>query len=145
MQGLIIAEQDIDSRKQITDLLIDEEYNLIISNSAATAMEGILKKAAQVVILGSEFDHLTAGDLVPLMKKCNSNLSIILVSTNDSLPVMRRLRKQGIFYHAQKPVNQEDREELRQAVRCAFASQAKAQGWPNMPAHLHTNKYIQTN
>jgi len=129
MQGLIIAEQDMDSRKQIADLLIDEGYNVIITNSAANAVEGILKKAAQVVILGSEFDDLTAGDLVPLLKQCNRNLTIILVSADDSLPVIRRLRKQGIFYHALRPVNPEDREELRQAVRCAFANLAKEQGW----------------
>lgn len=129
MQGLIIAEQDMDSRKQIADLLIDEGYNVIVTNSAANAVEGILKKAAQVVILGSEFDDLTAGDLVPLLKQCNRNLTIILVSADDSLPVIRRLRKQGIFYHALKPVNPADREELRQAVRCAFANLAKEQGW----------------
>jgi len=129
MQGLLIAEQDMDSRKQIADLLIEAGYNVIVTNSAANAVEGILKKAVQVVILGSEFDDLTAGDLVPLLKQCNRNLTIILVSADDSLPVIRRLRKQGIFYHALKPVNPEDRAELCQAVQCAFASLAREQGW----------------
>lgn len=129
MQGLLIAEQDLDSRKQIADLLIEAGYNVIVTNSAANAVEGILKKAAQVVILGSEFDDLAASDLVPLLKQCNRNLTIILVSADDSLPVIRRLRKQGIFYHALRPVNPEDREELCQAVKCAFANLAREQGW----------------
>ena len=129
MQRLIVAEQDIDSRNQITDLLIEAGYNVTVTNSAAGAVEEILKNASQLVILGSEFDDITAGDLVPLLKQCNRNLTIILVSADDSLPVIRRVRKQGIFYHALRPVNSEDREELCQAVKCAFASLAKEQGW----------------
>jgi len=137
MQGLLIAEQDMDSRKQIADLLIEAGYNVTVTNSAADAVEGILKKAAQVVILGSEFDDLTATDLIPLLKQCNRNLTIILVSAEDSLPVIRKLRKQGIFYHALRPVNPEDREELCQAVKCAFANLAKEQGWYDRTGGLH--------
>lgn len=137
MQGLLIAEQDIDARKQIADLLIEAGYNVIVTNSAANAVDGILKKAAQVVILGSEFDDLTATDLIPLLKQCNRNLTIILVSAEDSLPVIRKLRKQGIFYHALRPVNPEDREELCQAVKCAFANLAKEQGWDRRGGAIH--------
>lgn len=123
MQALLIAEQDLSSRKQIADLLIDAGYNVIVTNSAANAVDSILKKNAQVVILGSEFDDLSAADLVPLLKQCNQNVIIILVTAEASLPVVRKLRRLGIFYHALQPANPEDREELCQAVRCAFASQ----------------------
>jgi FixJ family two-component response regulator len=127
MQALIVAEQDLDTRKQITDLLIEAGYNVIVTNSAANAVDGILKKAAQVVILGSEFDDLSAADMVPLLKQCNRNVTIILVSAEASLPVIRKLRRLGIFYHALKPVNHEDREELCEAVRCAFAHHEQVQ------------------
>ena len=127
MQALLIAEQDISSRKQIADLLIDAGYNVIVTNSAANAVDSILKKNAQVVVLGSEFDDLSAADLVPLLKQCNQNVIIILVTAEASLPVIRKLRRLGIFYHALKPANPEDREELCQAVRCAFASQEQNQ------------------
>lgn len=123
MQALLIAEQDVDSRKQIADLLIEAGYNVIVTTSTANAVDGILKKTAQVVILGSEFDDLAAADLVPLLKQCNRNLTIILVTAEASLPVIRKLRRLGIFYHALKPANPEDREELCQAVKCAFAKQ----------------------
>ena len=120
MQGLIIADKDLDCRKQMADMFIQAGYNVIVTNSAANALDGILKKTAQVVLLGSGFDDLTAADLIPLLKKCNRNLSIILLANDASLPLMRKLRNEGIFYHALKPVNGEDREELRQVVECAF-------------------------
>ena len=120
MLGLLIAHQDVDCRKQMADLFIEAGYNVIVTNSAADAMAGILKKSAQVVLLGSEFDELTAGDLIPLLKKCNRNLTIILVCADTSLSLIRKLRNEGIFYHSLKPVNGEDKEELRKAVECAF-------------------------
>ena len=120
MQGILIADEDLDCRKQMADLFIEAGYTVMVTNSAANVLHGILKKSAQVVLLGSEFDELAATDLIPLLKKCNRDLTIILVSDEVSLPLIRKLRKEGIFYHALKPVKPEDREELRQAVKCAF-------------------------
>lgn len=120
MLGLLIADNDTITRKELADLFIEAGYNVTVTNSAANALYGILKKTAQVVLIGSEFDDFKASDLVPLLKQCDRNVTIILVSDDASLPVIRKLRKEGIFYHALKPVKQEDKEELRQAVRCAF-------------------------
>lgn len=120
MLGLLIADEDIDCRKQMAELFIEAGYDVIVTTSAANALHGILKKTAQVVLLGSGFDNLTAADMIPLLKRCNRKLSIILVATDASLPLIRKLRSEGIFYHALKPVSGEDREEIRQVVECAF-------------------------
>jgi len=120
MQGLLIAVQDVACRKQMADTFIDAGYNIIVTNSTADALDGILKKNAQVVLLGSRFDELSAAELVPLLKQCNPRLTIILVCADASLPLIRKLRSEGIFYHALKPVDGEDKEEIRKAVKCAF-------------------------
>jgi DNA-binding NtrC family response regulator len=127
MLGLLIADENVDSRKLMADLFIEAGYNVIVTNSAANALYGILKRTAQVVLLGSQFDELTAMDLIPLLKKCNRDLTIILVSDDLSLSLLRKLRKEGIFYHALKPVQPEDREEIRQVVQCAFKNLAAQQ------------------
>ena len=65
-------------------------------------------------------DVVAASDLIPMLKKCDRNLTIILVSDEKSLPMVRKIRREGIFYHALRPVSAEDREEIRLAVECAF-------------------------
>jgi DNA-binding NtrC family response regulator len=120
MSELMIAEQDRGCRKIMADLLRDQGYRVTVTDSAADALKGILRKDAQVVLLGSEFDNLAAADLIPLLKQCNRDLTIILVSDEVSLPMIRRVRSEGIYYHALKPTKPEDAEEIRQAVRCAF-------------------------
>ena len=122
MQGLLIVDEDMDCRKKMASMFIESGYNVIVTNSVANALSGILKKTAQVVLLGTNFDELSAAELIPILKQCNRKLSIILVAADTSLPLIRKMRSEGIFYHALKPVNAEDREEIRQAVRCAFES-----------------------
>ena len=120
MSGLMIAEQDRSCRTMMAELLSEEGYSVTVTDSAADALSGILKKSAQVVLLGSEFDDLAATELIPLLKQCNRNLTIILVSNGETPPAMRKIRDAGIFYHALKPAKLEDTEEIRQAVKCAF-------------------------
>lgn len=130
MTGLLIADGDIDSRIQMAHLFIEAGYSVTVTSSAAHVLYGILKKTAEVVLLSSEFDDLSAGDLIPVLKKCNRDLTIILVGDEVSLPLIRKARREGIFYHALRPVRPEDGDEIRQAVRCAFENLA----------HLHDCK-----
>jgi DNA-binding NtrC family response regulator len=120
MRLLLIADEDVQTRDSMTQLFGETEYEVVAADSVDVVMRDVLKKEAQVVLLGNAFDNIPAGDLIPILKKCNRNLTIILVSNEESLPLLRKLRREGIFYHALKPTAREDKEELLQAVKCAF-------------------------
>ncbi|MDK9718972.1 MAG: response regulator [Trichlorobacter sp.] len=120
MQSVLIADENLDTRKVMTDLCIEAGYQVTVTTTTAGVLKGVLKKSSQVLLMGSSFDELAATELVPLFRKCYRNLIIILVSNESSLPVIRKLRNEGIFYHLLKPVKSEDREELKQALSCAF-------------------------
>jgi len=118
--GLLIADEDMLSRKRMADLFINEGYQVTVTDSAAGVLYGILKKTAQVVLISTRFDKLLVTELIPLLKKCNRNMTIILVASELPMSLIRKARSEGIFYHALKPDRPSDEEELRQAVRCAF-------------------------
>jgi DNA-binding NtrC family response regulator len=122
MNGILIADENKETRKVMADLCIEAGYQVTVTTSTAGVLQGILKKTARVILLGSSFDELAAVELIPLFKKCCRDLTIILVSNETSLPVIRKLRNEGIFYHLLKPVKPEDKEELKQVVACAFHS-----------------------
>ncbi len=120
MQGLLIANEDRDSRDRLAGLFGEDDIHVEATDSVVNGLEGILNKTIQVVVLGGNFDETHVAKLVPLLKKCNRYLSIILISDEISINLLRRIRKEGIFYHALKPAGDEGREEIRQAVHCAF-------------------------
>ena len=120
MSILLIADKDIQARRQVMDLFGETEYQIVAPDSVDMVLGDVLKKEVRVILLGNEFDDMPAGDLIPILKRCNRNLTIILISNEQSLPLLRKLRREGIFYHALRPVEKEDREEILQAVRCAF-------------------------
>lgn len=120
MPGLIIADNNAVTRQQIADLFIDEGYDVMVTDSVAKTIDGVLNKTAQVVLLGTALDEFTSAELVPLLKKCNRDLMIILIADDTPLPLMRKVRQEGIFYHALRPVEPKDGEEIKQVVKCAI-------------------------
>jgi len=131
-QGLLIVDEDVTTRKRMADLFIDAGYQVTVPTSVAGALAGILKKTAKVVLLSTRFDQLLATELIPLLKQCNRDLTIILVASELPLALLRKARHEGIFYHALKPEQPEDAEELRQAVKCAF-DRARHQDHSDVP------------
>ncbi len=125
MQDLLIADKDGETRKQMADLFIDAGYNVTATSSAVKALVAVLKRTAQVLLLGREVGKFSSVELVPLLKKCNHNLMIILVADDMPLPLIRKVRAEGIFYHTLRPVDPEGQEEIRQVVKCAIDKLAR--------------------
>ena len=120
-RSLLIADKDTEYLQQLAEYFADAGYRVETTDSAVHVICNILKKKAPVLLLGSDFDqNIDLPQLMQLLNKCNRHLAVIMVSDEATLPIVRRIRREGIFYHALKPVNAEDREEIRQAVQCAF-------------------------
>lgn len=120
MVGLLIADKNVEMRRQMASLLINAGYDVMVTDSAVKAIDGVLKKTAQIVLLGSALDEITSAELIPLLKHCNPHLMIILIADDAPLPMIRKARTEGIFYHALRPAEPEDEEEIRQVVKCAL-------------------------
>ena len=70
-----------------------------------------------VLLLDDEVEGVRASELVSVLKRINRRVQVIVISSEESLGVVRRLRGAGIFYQAMKPV---DLVELKSAVESAF-------------------------
>jgi len=120
-QSILIADKDTRYLQQLSEYFVDAGYQVETTSSAIHVICNILKKKAPVLVLGSDFDQkIELPQLLQLLKKCNRHLAVILVSDEATLPMVRRIRRQGIFYHALRPAAPVDRDEIRQAVDCAL-------------------------
>jgi len=118
---VMIVDRDVSAQKKMAEFFEKSNYEVTITSSAAYAIAQIVRKNQPIVILGDRFEEkISAVDVIALMRRCNKDLRIILVSDDSSLETLRRIREDGIFYHALKPVNQEDNEELISVVEYAL-------------------------
>ena len=120
MKGLLIANRDMDARERLTQQFSDGDVRVTGADSVANALEGIINKEIQVVVLDGQYDEQNVTKLIPLLKKCNRNISIILVTDEMPINLVRRIRQEGIFYHALRSEGEDNQEEIVQAVHYAF-------------------------
>jgi DNA-binding NtrC family response regulator len=114
---ILIAYQDDSWVKELSCLLSDAGYRIETTKVVSETIRKVRGRDTYVVLLDDKMEEIKAFDLVPLFKKINPRVQIIVISSEESIGGVKRLRGAGIFYQAMKPV---DLEEIRSAVACAF-------------------------
>jgi DNA-binding NtrC family response regulator len=92
-------------------------YRVETARLVSEMIRKVRSGGTQVVLLDEEIEGVRACDLVPLIKKIDPGIQVIVITSEEPLGWVRRLRGAGIFYQAMKPA---DMEELKSAVECAF-------------------------
>ena len=114
---ILIAYQDDLWARSLSTYFHSTGYRVETAKLVSEMIRRIRNGKTHVVLLDDEIEGVRACDLVPLFKKINSKVQVIVISSEVSIGLVKRLRGAGIFYQAMKPV---DLEEIKSAVECAF-------------------------
>jgi DNA-binding NtrC family response regulator len=125
---ILMAYQDDSWVKPLSTLFAEMGYRIETSRVVSEAIREVRSRDMQVILLDDQMEEIKAYDLAPLFKRLNTKAQIIVISSDGSVGLAKRLREAGIFYQAMKPV---DLEEIRSAVACAFEKIEREQpeGW----------------
>ena len=117
---IIIADRDGDYRNGLASHLRGQGYQVETSGSLARLVQSLLEERSCVLLLSGDLEpRIAPADLVHLLKKCHRQLPVILISDELPLPELRKVRTEGVFYHALKPECTGDLEEVTSAVASA--------------------------
>jgi DNA-binding NtrC family response regulator len=114
---ILIAYQDDLWARSLSTFFHGIGYRVETARMVSEMIRRVRKGSIQVVLLDDEIEGVKACDLVPLFKKIDDRIQVIVISSEAALGLVKRLRGAGIFYQAMKPV---DLEEVKSAVECAF-------------------------
>jgi DNA-binding NtrC family response regulator len=114
---IFIAYQDDLWARSLSTYFHGIGYRVEIAKSLSDAIRRVRNGNIHVALLDDEIEGVKACDLVAIFKKINPRVQVIVISSEESIGLVKRLRGAGIFYQAMKPV---DLEEIRSAVECAF-------------------------
>ncbi|NWF94093.1 MAG: response regulator [Syntrophaceae bacterium] len=114
---ILIAYQDDLLARSLSTFFHGVGYRVETARMVSEVIRKVRNGKILVVLLDDEIEGVKACDLLPLVKKINDKIQVIVISSEASLGLVKRLRGAGIFYQAMKPV---DLEEVKSAVECAF-------------------------
>jgi len=115
-QSILIAYPDESPSRSLSTFFHDHGYRVETTSIVSQILRKVRKESIQVIVLNDEIEGVKACDLIPLLKK-DRKVQVIVISSEQSLESVKRLRRAGIFYHAMKPM---DLQEIRSAVESAF-------------------------
>lgn len=114
---ILIAYQDDLWARSLSTFFHGIGYRIETAKMVSEMIRRVRNGKIFVVLLDDEIEGVKASDLIPLFKKINGKIQVIIISSEASLVEVKRLRAAGIFYQAMQPV---DLEEIKSAVECAF-------------------------
>lgn len=114
---LLIAYQDDLWTPSLYTFFQGIGYKVETARAVSEMIRRIRKKHIDVILIDDEIEGVKACDVVPLLKHLHPGIQIIVISSEESIGLAKRLRGAGIFYQAMKPV---DLTEVKAAVECAF-------------------------
>src|SRR5512137_390821 len=114
---ILIAYQDDLWNRSLTTFFHGAGYKVETTRVVSEMIRKIRKGNIDVILIDDEIEGVKACDVVPLLKNINSKIQVIVISSEESIGLVKRLRGAGIFYQAMKPV---DLGEVKAAVECAF-------------------------
>jgi DNA-binding NtrC family response regulator len=117
LKTILIAYQDDLWSQSLSASFQKIGYRVETIKAVGEMIRKIRRENIQVILIDDEIEGVNASDVIPLVKNINSKIQIIVISSEESVGLAKRLRGAGIFYQAMKPV---DLEEIKSAVTCAF-------------------------
>jgi len=114
---LLIAYQDDLWTRSLCTFFQGIGYKVETARAMSEMIRRIRKGNIHVILIDDEIEGVKACDVVTLLKHINPRIQIIVISSEEPIGLVKRLRGAGIFYQAMKPV---DLGEIKSAVECAF-------------------------
>jgi len=122
---VLIASGDEPFGEYLYHQLIDVGWTIARTGLVSELLRKVRGGEVDVLLLDSRVEGIPLYDLIPLIKRINSPLPVIALSEDSSLQMSKRVRMEGIFFLAMKPV---DPAEIRAVVGDAIKMLSQQRG-----------------
>jgi DNA-binding NtrC family response regulator len=115
---ILIADANEEEQEYLSISLAAEGYKVETAKASSEMIQKLHNNSdVSVIVMDVNMPEVRAYELIPIVKKINRRIPIIVMSSDDSIDLARKVRQAGIFFYAMKPLNIE---EIKLAVRDAF-------------------------
>ena len=117
IKTVVIATEDPVVINQLSTILMQHDYSIIIEKSTIKSILKILEQEIDFLILDIDSPENSNMDLIDIIRKTRPRLPIVVLSQDTSIELIRELAEAGVFYCALKPVQLGELKNLIEAVK----------------------------
>ncbi len=110
-------DSDTATVQQLKVCMRKDGYRVLIIEKTADIFSYINNNEVNLLILDVDAWGVKGYELIPVIKRMNRLLPIIVTSGDDSIEIAAKVREQGVFFYTLKPI---DMTEIRLAVKNAL-------------------------
>ena len=108
MFTVLIAEDDLNTRRLTADVLEEHGYNVLTAKDGAEALELLDSKHADLIIADIMMPRLDGYELTSQLRSAGNNIPIIMVTAKEAIADKKKGFLEGTDDYMVKPVDEEE-------------------------------------
>ena len=120
---ILLLTRDEEMKDVLVSILAAPEYSLTAVEEREKIEAAVDERRPRVIIIDGEIPEIDVPHLLNDLHREHIRLPVIVISSDSSLDFAKKIREEGIFYFASKPV---DTVEIKLAVDCALKRAGRA-------------------
>jgi DNA-binding response OmpR family regulator len=105
MARILIVEDDEEMRSRLKDFLEDEGYESDSARNGSEALRKIKREPFDLILTDMRMPGLSGLDILPVVKRIQPEVSIIVITALGSEEGSRRFLEKGATFYLEKPIH----------------------------------------
>lgn len=114
---VLVADGDEQARDGLARFLQEENLTVEVASRGSEVIQKVQNTEVRVVIADVELRGMKGYEIIPILKKIDPRLQIIVTSSDSSIELARKVRAERVFFYTVKPL---DFQEIKMAVKDAL-------------------------
>lgn len=107
-KNILLVEPDTKFANDICQSLSSLNCSVVIEDNMCQAIQKIQNGSAQMVIMEVDLKDIKGYEAIPIIKKIDEKIPIIVMTSNNSRELEKKVREKGVFYYHLKSFGLED-------------------------------------
>lgn len=118
MPRVLVCDEESAENSLLLQVLSGQGYDVVFVPGFDAALRELASTKFRLLLLGIPGEAQQARDFLCQVRSLHKDLALITMVDEDSIEVQKMIRKEKVFYHLVKPLEEA---EVLQAVRSALA------------------------
>lgn len=105
---ILVIEPNRKYAKKVADALSYLKCKTEITDNFCRGIQKIQEGKVQIVIMEAEMKEIKGYEAIPIIKNIDNKIPLIIITSNNSKDLERKIREGGIFYYHIKSFDMKD-------------------------------------